>query len=409
MRRIRENIMQIKSRASNSIDVEKFLKHPAILHKFYGDLVIFNYSKNCQYERLWDDYSLQSRGLIVDRHTGEIYALPFPKFFNLNEMPETSLENLPDEPFTATVKMDGVLGISYIYNGTYNVATRGSFESPWAVWATEWMNDPRNMNRLGMNPRYTYLFEIISPMSQIVVDYQGKEALVLIGVVDRFTGRELPHSELIDEALLIGVEPVESVEFNSIEEMVLRSKEIPKDHEGWVVTFKSGLKLKIKGEEYRRIFKFLTYASPIAFWEAWEYQHLLHDKSANPQNVGIKKEWLAQFAEEFRSDTDKLENAIDQAHWRYFREMEKIVKEIKSEVLSENPEDDGRLFAQKVRERKDVPKRIRRILMFMEKEKWWKTWQLIHQAVRPNNNNLEGFEYDGLLKKFKSFGEINQA
>jgi hypothetical protein len=401
--------MQIKSRLSSPIDVKMFLDHPAIIHKFSGDLVIFNYSKDCQYDRLWDDYSLQSRGLIVDRHTGEIYALPFPKFFNLNEMPETSLENLPNEPFTATVKMDGVLGISYIYNGDYKIATRGSFESPWAIWATEWMNDSRNMNRFGMNPRYTYLFEIISPQSQIVVDYKGKEALVLIGVIDRITGRELPYNELVYEATSIGVEYVESVEFNNIEEMVKKSKEIPKDHEGWVVTFRNGLKLKIKGEEYKKIFKFLTYASPIAFWESWEYGHLLHNKNADPADVGIKKEWLTQFAEEFRTDTDKLAKAVDQAHWKLFREIEKVVQEIEKEIFRENPNDDGRLFAAKARERRDLPKHIRRVLMYMKNKNWWKVWGLIHQAVRPKDNNLPGFEYDGLLKKFKSFGDINKA
>lgn len=401
--------MQIKSRLSGKVDIRKFLDHPAIIHKIHGDLVIFNYSKECQYDRLWDDYSLQARGLIANRHTGVIYALPFPKFFNLNEVPDTSLENLPNEPFIATVKLDGVLGISYIYNGTYNVATRGSFESPWAIWATKWMNDPRNMNKLGMNPRYTYLFEIISPESQIVVDYRGKEALVLIGVVDLFTGRELTYSELVDEALSIGVEPVDMVEFKSINEMVQKSKEIPKDHEGWVITYRNGLKLKIKGEEYKKIFKFLNYASPLAFWEAWEYNHLLHDKNADFRNVGIKKEWLSQFTEEFRNDTDKLHAAIDQAHWDLFYRVEEIVKEIESEVLSENPEDDGRLFAQKAKERQDVPKNIRRVLMYMKNKNWWKTWKLIHLSIRPTYNNLPGFEYDGLLKRYKTFGQINNA
>lgn len=386
------------------IDLEKFLSHPGIIHKFHDDLVILNYNNDCQYNRLWDEYTLQSRGLIANRHTGEVLARPFPKFFNLNEVPETSVENLPAEPFIATVKMDGVLGISYIYKGTYNIATRGSFESPWAIWATKWMNDTRNMNRLGMNPRYTYLFEIISPTSRIVVDYHGKEALILIGVMDRLTGEELPYSELVREASSIGVEHVECIKFKNIEEMVQRSKEIPKDHEGWVITYKSGLKLKIKGEEYKKIYKYLTYASPIAFWEAWGYQHLLHDENADPHNVGIPSDWLSQFAEEFRCDTDKLQTAINKAHWDLFYKVREITQEIEAEIAREGLDDDGRLFMLKAKNRRDLPRNVGRVLMHMKKKNWWKVWQLIHRAVRPTENVLDGFEYKGLLKEFKNFG-----
>lgn len=384
---------------SRKIDLNKFLNHPGILHKFKDDLVIFNYNHKCQYDRLWDDISIQARGLITNRYTGEIIARPFKKFFNLNERPETTLKNLPDEPFSVTIKEDGVLGISYIYNKNQNIATRGSFTSPWALWATEWLNNSNNMNCDAMNPDYTYLFEIISPESKILIDYKGKESLILIGVIDIISGKELSYEDLLSEAKNIKAEPVRNIKFNSIEEMVNKSKIIPKDHEGWVVTYNNGLKIKIKGEEYKKIYKLLKFASPLSFWDAWSYDNLKKD-NADYKDVGIPKTYLMNFDEEFYEDVRILKKVVDDSHWNQFHQIGELVKEIEREVNEENLNDDGRLFYKKINERKNIPKKIRRIIMFYKKKHWWKVWGLIHQNVRPSFNKLSGFKFEGIFEKY---------
>ena len=66
-------------------------------------LAIFNYSRTCQYDRLWDDVTLNCRGLILDTE-GNIIARPFPKFFNYEEH---SAEEIPNELFEVYEKMDG--------------------------------------------------------------------------------------------------------------------------------------------------------------------------------------------------------------------------------------------------------------------------------------------------------------
>lgn len=65
-------------------------KHPEL------DLYIYNYTKRTQYERMWDRYTRICRGLILNS-SGNIVSRPFPKFFNLNETPETLAQNLPNE------------------------------------------------------------------------------------------------------------------------------------------------------------------------------------------------------------------------------------------------------------------------------------------------------------------------
>ena len=48
-------------------------------------LTIWNYTEKVQYESLWDDITLQCRGLVTDDE-GDVSARPFKKFFNMEEI-----------------------------------------------------------------------------------------------------------------------------------------------------------------------------------------------------------------------------------------------------------------------------------------------------------------------------------
>ena len=72
-------------------------KHPT------EDLYIYNYSRKTQYESLWDDVTIQCRGLILDGK-GEIVAKAFDKFFNIEEEKDLSWEC---EHVWVQEKMDG--------------------------------------------------------------------------------------------------------------------------------------------------------------------------------------------------------------------------------------------------------------------------------------------------------------
>ena len=85
-------------------------KHP----KF--DLFIWNYTPKTQYESLWDNVTLSCRGLVTD-NDGNIIALSFTKFFNIEE---GKFE--PTENFEVYEKMDGSLGIVFWYRGQWVVA-----------------------------------------------------------------------------------------------------------------------------------------------------------------------------------------------------------------------------------------------------------------------------------------------
>jgi len=68
------------------------------------DLFIYNYSETAQFERFWNEVTLQCRGLILDANY-TIMARPFPKFFNLEELVNEPIPNLPFEVYE---KMDAI-------------------------------------------------------------------------------------------------------------------------------------------------------------------------------------------------------------------------------------------------------------------------------------------------------------
>ena len=223
-------------------------KHPT------EELFIYNYTAKTQYDRIWNECTIQSRGLILNAD-GEPVARPFPKFFNLGEIEN---QHIPNEPFEVYEKMDGSLGILYWWNDKAHIATRGSFNSEQAVKATEmlYMTYAHTLARL--DKKLTYLFEIIYPENRIVVDYGKEEKLVLLAIIDNKTGAELPLED-------VGFPIVKR--YDGVHDLT-KLKALEEDNkEGFVVKFKSGYRLKVKFEEYVRIHKIITQVSSVSIWE----------------------------------------------------------------------------------------------------------------------------------------------
>jgi RNA ligase len=216
------------------------------------DLTIWNYTEKVQYEGLWDEITLMCRGLVTNSK-GEIVARPFKKFFNMEEGKHT-----PTSEFEVYEKMDGSLGIMFEYNGEMICATRGSFASDQANWM---MNFAKEYNYQDIIVGgFTYLFEIIYPENRIVVDYQGQERLVLLGIINTNTGEELPYDNWFEQFDVVK-------KYDGIKDYSTLKSMISNDAEGYVIRFSNGDRMKIKGEEYLRLHKIMTNLSTTAIWE----------------------------------------------------------------------------------------------------------------------------------------------
>jgi len=224
-------------------------KHPKL------DLWIYNYTPKCQYEQRWDNITMMCRGLILDKE-GNIIARPFKKFFNYEEHIQKGYE-IPNEDFEVYEKYDGSLGILYFDGNIPNLATRGSFTSEQAVKGTEILQ--RDFLHYPFRRDWTYLFEIIYPENRIVVDYGGKEEVILLAVIDTKTGRELPLNQFNGFHI--------AQRYDGIKDISKLKERQEENKEGYVIRFASGLRIKLKFEEYVRLHRLVTETNSKRIWE----------------------------------------------------------------------------------------------------------------------------------------------
>jgi len=222
-------------------------RHPA------APLFIYNYTPKAQYERVWNEVTLQCRGLILNQEA-EVVARPFRKFFNLEEV-----SSLPAEPFEVYEKLDGSLGILYWVGDEAFIATRGSFASDQSRRANQILQARYRHVLPRLDRRHTYLFEIIYPENRIVVDYAGREDLVLLAVVDTATGAELP---------LPGVGFPVVARYDGLTDLATIREKAADNKEGFVIKFAGGYRVKVKFAEYVRLHRILTRVSGKHIWES---------------------------------------------------------------------------------------------------------------------------------------------
>ena len=304
------------------------------------DLTIWNYTPKVQYERLWDDITIQCRGLVTNSK-GDIVAKPFKKFFNYEEHKP---EDIPNEEFVVYEKLDGSLGILFNYQGEWILCTRGSFTSPQAIKGKEIL-DRHDISEIRKDN--TYLFEIIYPENRIVVDYKGEEKLVVLGAIHTDTGEELPDSSIfwLQDC---GFEIVTTYKTWG-ESYDLLKEEISKDKEGYVIRFKSGFRMKIKGDEYVRLHRILT---NISNKDIWEYL-----KDNRPFDELLEKvpdefnDWVKKTVSDLRYGCYQLRERAGKLHdgFRYGkfgdRESEPSKKEFAEFVMKQQEVLHGIMFA----------------------------------------------------------------
>lgn len=245
-------VMNLKEELDKRVEFKHLTcrKHPM------ADLWIYNYTPVCQFEKIWDEYTMMARGLILDAQDN-VVARPFKKFFNLGEHQGALPSGTPE----IYEKFDGSLGILYWIGDDAYIATRGSFESEQAIKGTELLKGYRT---LILDRTKTYLFEIIYPDNRIVVDYGSREDLVLLAVIDTQTGVEEKLEDYCYDFPFVSPVEISVSDLGSKQET---------NKEGFVLKWANGFRLKYKFDEYVRLHRILTGFSERRVWE------LLKDKT----------------------------------------------------------------------------------------------------------------------------------
>lgn len=231
-------------------------KHPEL------ELWILSYTKKATLDWFWDDVIIKCRGLIIDAEWN-IISRAFEKFFDVatQERPETWLYNLPQTQPVVLDKIDGNLGILYDLNGHTGVASKGSFDSPHARWATDWYKK-RCPNPIWLEG-HTPVFEMICEDVQVhPVSYGGTNELILTALINTETGEEADYNTLYHYAYLNGLK-VPTIYGKSVGDAL---SDNPENAEGYVLSWprpgQTPLKVKVKFDSFREARKLFYQATP---------------------------------------------------------------------------------------------------------------------------------------------------
>ena len=207
----------------------------------------------------------ECRGIILEKDTNKVVCYPFNKFFNLQQ---THAHTIDWSTAKVLSKEDGSLIKLYFYNGWWKWATNGTIQAKNAPHqlkgsffhligdAVQYAIDERNEKNCiattdgvsmfdeRFNKDMTYMFELTHPLNKIVIRYDNP-ALYYLGSRNNKTFQEEYNNPVPD----LFPEP-KTFSFNTLEDALNMSTELPFDQEGYVVVDSKYNRVKLKSPAY---------------------------------------------------------------------------------------------------------------------------------------------------------------
>lgn len=304
---------------------EKILQ--TIKVNYYEDLMLFKYNNNI-YLTGWHNLAKECRGKVLNKNTLEIVSYPFDKFFNIDERDEVSKKNVEElikeaKSVVVAEKVDGSTIAISKYNGKLIITTNGSFQAEQVKIARNMINNKYKDLEKNIKENYTYIFEIIYPSNQIVVDYKGEEAMYLLTIRDNISTRFLSEEDLKKEN--IGMPLAYKYKFTSLDDFINKQLEPFCNKEGWVfyiTLHDKDVLVKLKYIDYLKIHKVVEKVSFKGIYEVF-----VNDSVDDVISNVINNEYFNNCIKEFEDILVYLENRIRSE-----------VNTIRDSVNAENPD-----------------------------------------------------------------------
>jgi len=237
-----------------------------------SNLVVLKYRPEVTFYDLWNEFYMETRGVVIDLYEMKLVSAPYRKFFNLNEKPITDIDRVFKLMSKANKviiknKEDGSMISCSKYKDDLVISTPGSLDSDQAIWSKKFLNEHYPDLVTKMPSDLTFIFEAIYPDNRIVVDYKGKENLILTNIRNNLTGRLLSE-ELVEQYAKEYNFQIPEKETTGLLELMEKAKDRElypaSEKEGWVFVIKTDeeeLLFKLKCDDYCELHKIMSFAS----------------------------------------------------------------------------------------------------------------------------------------------------
>lgn len=296
-----------------------------------GSFLILKYRPEVNFFDLWNEFYMETRGLVIDIDKMELVSCPYRKFFNLNEKPITQINvitELINKAYNVTIKNkeDGSMISCSRYNGNLVVSTSGALNSSQALWAKAFIEKHYPALMESLPEHLTFIFEAIYPENHIVVDYGLREDLILTNIRNKKTGRLLEEAEVEHYAMLFNL-PTPQKETTGLLELMKAAKNRDlypaESKEGWVFVIRTKDEerlFKLKCDDYCEVHKILSFAiSPKIVFQKIKTDTL--------------DDFLAKIPDNIKPLTTKIANVIFNHIERVQEEVQQLIDTIPSSWL----------------------------------------------------------------------------
>lgn len=230
------------------VDLTQFMVHE---HSLNGEIVYLIQPQHIGTKWTQDNKHMRS---VVVNYAGEVISAGFPKFTNWGENPDHFPVPNSLKYCTVVEKLDGSLLIVSKYNGQYILRTRGTVDASTMANGHE-LEIFKNtiLSKLADNNDtwdYSVLFEWLSPINKIVLNYGDEPSWRLIGFINHIN-YSLAQQDMLDAmAKKYGFDRPPTYTFSSVEDL-LKDVDQWRGKEGVVVYSKNDQMLhKVKGAWY---------------------------------------------------------------------------------------------------------------------------------------------------------------
>lgn len=194
----------------------------------------------------------------------KIVSMRFSKFFNYGQEEAAKLEF----PCEASEKIDGsLIGVWYDRETGWHVSTSGNIDAEDAPINVGDINNYRQLFDIAwgdldfniLNPECTYMFELVSPYTRLIVPYK-ETRLYLLAIRNNITLEEFQRNSIpVIAELLFGDKITAPKSFickniKEIQSSVEKLTENSKNFEGFVLCDKNFNRVKLKSPTYTNLF-----------------------------------------------------------------------------------------------------------------------------------------------------------
>lgn len=306
-----------------------------LLYKDYGNKFLLKYSQINSIEFKAVQSVRECRGIILDKQFN-VLALPFVRFFNYGEIEADELDH---DNLHVYKKEDGSLINVYFdpYLNKFCIQTSGTAEAESQVGILnlsfkELFLRTVDLDFSNLNPNYNYVFELCCLENKVVEHHQQNYAslLTIRDITKLNDGKygELKRCQIEEIADELSLNIVPQYDFNSFDDIIEKTKQLPETREGYVIVDDNFKRIKVKNPRYVLLHQLKSSLSLDNLLKVILNQEQDEFISYFPEYEGI----INQYTDVFENLIAKIENLIEEVDEKFsFNDRKEVAIFLNSE------------------------------------------------------------------------------